>query len=92
MINFLFGTNGKSIILGVPTLKHITSYVYITLIPDKRSAKTETADQHFTVYARGHLCGYPCYLYFQNVYTSVHLHVLDRIRPRGYKTFHAQLN
>ena len=24
MINFPFGTNGKSIILGVPILKHIT--------------------------------------------------------------------
>ena len=27
MINFPFGTNGKSIILGVPILKHITVYV-----------------------------------------------------------------
>ena len=28
MINFPFGTNGNSIILGVPILKHITVYIY----------------------------------------------------------------
>ena len=30
MINFSFGTNGKSIILGVPILKHITVFTYIS--------------------------------------------------------------
>ena len=33
MINFPFGTNGKSIILGVPILKHITANVNEAAIP-----------------------------------------------------------
>ena len=36
MINFLFGTNRKSIILGVPILKHIT-VIYVSAIPRKNT-------------------------------------------------------
>ena len=32
MMNFLFGTNGKLIILGVPILKHIRVYVLCEII------------------------------------------------------------
>ena len=34
MINFPFGTNGKSIILGVPILKHITVTLFLEKIRD----------------------------------------------------------
>ena len=49
MINFPFGTNGKSIIIGVPILKHITVILRYFLIFFNEVILTSTHKIYFNI-------------------------------------------